>query len=364
MTPVAGYAARLAALPRALGILELHPQGLPLTDLAAELGLPADDLREVFMAYYLADLVALGSFALPVVEFFAPAHGPRARPDAPAGTRELDDGNRDEDGPDDADLAEADALPVDAQWVRVIGSDPEHELGVDHLTAGQLAALHAAAVDLLALEPDNAVLRGAVDAFEAALAPVAAPDDATVDAAVGGQRAAESAQTLHRAAEEHRRVRITYSRQWHPGTRERVIEPYRLVRTRRGWEVDAGPADDTAAVRTYLVSGIVDLHALEETFEPPADLDSRLTENRAAHTVRLVVPQSSRWAVERYAESTRVDSDDEGDVALTAELLPPVADRLGLMLLNCGPAAFVLDPDDLADAGARTARLLLDHHAG
>ena len=37
---VAGYAGRLAALPRALGILELHPQGLPLAELALELGLP------------------------------------------------------------------------------------------------------------------------------------------------------------------------------------------------------------------------------------------------------------------------------------------------------------------------------------
>ena len=35
VSPVAVYAQRLAALPGALGILELHPQGLPLADLAA-----------------------------------------------------------------------------------------------------------------------------------------------------------------------------------------------------------------------------------------------------------------------------------------------------------------------------------------
>ena len=159
-------------------------------------------------------------------------------------------------------------------------------------------------------------------------------------------------------------MRLTYSRQWHPGTRDRVVEPYRLVRTRRGWEVDAGPPDDVAAVRTYLVSGIVDLEVTDETFEPPADLDDLLARNRAAEPVQLVVPQESRWAVERYAESTRVTDDDEGDVALTADLLPPVADRLGLLLLCCGPDAFVVAPESLAGAGARTAQQLLAHHAG
>jgi proteasome accessory factor C len=336
---VAAYAGRLAALPRALGILELHPQGLPLPELAAELGLPPADLREVFMAYYLADLVELDSFALPVVEFFVPGREDREGPDA------------DDADPEDSDGAE---VPASAQWVRVIGADPEHELGVDHLTAAQLARLHTAAVDLLALEPGNDVLRAAVEAFETALAPGEASDAA--------HWGADTAAALHRAAEEHRRVRITYTRQWHPGTRDRVVEPYRLVRTRRGWEVDAGPADERAAVRTYLVTGITDLTVTDETFEPPPDLDALLAANRASETVRLVVPQSARWAVERYAESTTVTDDDEGDVALTAELLPPVADRLGLLLLCCGPEAFVVEPAGLADAGARTARLLLEHH--
>ena len=113
MSELAGYAKRLAALPRALGILELHPGGLPLSDLAAELGVEADDLREVVLAYYRADLVELGSFDQPVVEFFAP------------------------DAEDEVD-------PRTAQWVRVVSRDPEQELGVDHLGAEQLGRLFAA----------------------------------------------------------------------------------------------------------------------------------------------------------------------------------------------------------------------------
>lgn len=323
MSDVATYAARLATLPRALAILELHPQGLPLADLAAELGQPADALREVFLAYYLADLVELGQFDQPVVEFFAP------------------------------DAEEVD--PATAEWVRVVARDPEHELGVDLLSAEDLGRLFQAGSDLLALEPENATLRAALESFRAALWPADGP--------AGAQWKAETAQLLHRAVQEHRRVRITYVRQWHPGASERTIEPYRLQRTRRGWEVDAGPPDDVAAVRTFLVSGISACEVLDETFTPPEDLDDRLAAHRTAVAVDLVVPQARRWAVERFAESVSVRSDDEESVVVRAELLPPVQDRLGLMLLVCGPEAFVMAPEELTDAGLTVARELRAHHS-
>ena len=325
---VAAYARRLAELPRALAILELHPDGLPLADLAGELGVAPDDLREVFLAYYLADLVALGSFGQPVVEFFAPAG--------------------------EGSGADVEADPATAQWVRVVARDPEHELGVDHLSAEELGRLYAAGADLLALEPENATLRSALEAFRTALWPVDGP--------AGSEWKASTAQLLHRAAQQHRRVRVRYVRQWHPGVRERVIEPYRLVRTRRGWEVDAGPADDTAPVRTYLVSGLLDCALLDEVFEPPPDLDALLAAQRAPVPVELVVPQDRRWAVERWAESVTVLADDEEAVSLRADLLPPVRHRLGLVLLTCGPEAFVVAPRSLEDAGLELASALLAHH--
>jgi hypothetical protein len=325
VSELAGYAKRLATLPRALGILELHPGGLPLADLAAELGVEADDLREVVLAYYRADLVELGDFDQPVVEFFAP------------------------DAEDDVD-------PRTAQWVRVVSRDPEQELGVDHLSAEQLGHLFAAGSDLLALEPDNEVLRSALDAFQSALIP-AEGDEAAL-------WRAPTARLLNRAAQEHRTVRITYARVWRPGADERVIEPYRVVRTRRGWEVDAGPADDVAQVRTYLVSGISTCEVLDETFDPPPDLDALLVAQRAPVAVELVVPQDRRWAVDRFAESVTVTADDEESVSLRAELLPPVDQRLGLLLVCCGPDAFVMEPHSLRDAGEATAALLLQHHGG
>jgi len=333
VSQVAAYAKRLADLPRALAILELHPDGLPLADLGAELGVRPDDLREVFLAYYLADLVELGDFGQPVVEFFAP-------------------------GAVDDDDVEGDVDPATAQWVRVVARDPEQELGVDHLNAEQLGRLFEAATDLMALEPDNRTLRSALTAFHTALWPVDEPTDAT------WRGTASTARRLHEAAQDRRRVRIGYVRQWPPGAGERVIEPYRLVRTRRGWEVDAGPPDDVAAVRTFLVSGITTCEVLDDRFDPPPDVDALLAAQRAPVTVSLVVAQARRWAVERYAESVTVLADDEESVSLTADLLPPVEPRLGLVLLTCGPDAFVMAPRSLEDAGADLARELLQHHRG
>ena len=63
--------------------------------------------------------------------------------------------------------------------------------------------------------------------------------------------------------------------------------------------------------------------------------------------------------MERFAESVTVLADDEESVSLLADLLPPVAPRLGLLLLCCGPEAFVMTPADLDIAGATTARQLL-----
>lgn len=327
-TGTALYARRLAALPQLLAILELHPDGLPLTELATELGIDVPALREVLLAYYRADLVELGLFGQPVIEFFN------------AETR-----SDEEDEPD----------PATAEWIRVVASDPAQELGVDHLSAEQLALLHRAARDLLALEPDNQVLRGALDSFGTALWPSA-------DSTSGEDPREPVARDLYRAAQERRRVRIDYVRQWRPGGGSRVIEPYRVVRTRRGWEVDAGPADDIAEVRTFLVSGIGAYQLLDEHFDLPADLDQRLASHRAATPVHVVVPQERRWVVERYAEKVHVLADDEELVSLTAHLLPPLADRLGLLLLVCGPDAFVVQPEDLQDAGRVVAERLLAHH--
>jgi predicted DNA-binding transcriptional regulator YafY len=319
--PVARFAERVASLTMALTILELHPAGLPLAQLASELGTTTESLRQTLLAYYVADVAEQADFQLPVIEFIGSA------------------------GDDD---------PAQAEVVRVVSRDPERELGVEHLTAEQLGALHAAGSDLLALEPDNDVLRSALEAFETSLWPVAASDRA----GLGADIAAE----MNRAAQEHRRVRIVYARTWQPGTSERVVEPYRVLRTRRGWEVDAGPVDDAGRIRTFLVSGIREISMLDETFERPGNVDELIAVQRASVDVELVVPQTGRWAVERFAESVTLHEDDEESVKVRAAFLPPVEHRLGLILISCGPDAFVVAPHNQLDAGANVAQQLLEHH--
>ncbi len=323
MTPVALYAQRMAMLPAVLAALELHPQGLPLTELAAELDVDAEKLREMLLAYYVIDLAELGDFSRSVIEFLG--------------------------GDDDEDVD-----PLTAQRVRVVVPDPERELGVEHLSSEQLGKLFEAGTNLLALEPNNDVLRAALDAFQTALWPAEGPSGATWKAA--------TAQQLHQAVSDKRRVRITYVRQWRSGSSERVIEPYRVLRTRRGWEVDAGPADEISPVRTFLVSGIVACEVLDETFERPADVDDLVAAHRQPTEVELVVPQATRWAVDRFAERVHVVRDDEESVALRADLLPPAEQRLGLILLCCGTDAFVMEPSSMEDAGVDLAKELLAHH--
>jgi proteasome accessory factor C len=319
--PVARFAERIASLSNALTILELHPAGLPLAQLATELDTTTESLRQTLLAYYVADVAQQAGFRLPVIEFVGG------------------------DGDDD---------PARAEVVRVVSPDPERELGVEHLTAEQLSALHAAGNDLLVLEPDNDVLRSALGAFETSLWPVASSD--------GADFGDDIAPELNRASQEHRRVRIVYARAWYPGTAERIVEPYRVLRTRRGWEVDAGPADEAGRIRTFLVSGIRELSLLDDTFERPANVDDLVAAQRSAVDVELVVPQTGRWAVERFAESVTLLQDDEESVKVRAAFLPPVEQRVGLILISCGPTAFVMSPPGQMNAGANVAWQLLDHH--
>ena len=91
---------------------------------------------------------------------------------------------------------------------------------------------------------------------------------------------------FHRAVLDRRKIKIIYSRAWYPGVTERVIEPYAMVRTRRGWEVDAGPVDDHGRLRTYLLTGVQSFSVLDETFERPADVDALLRAQRGRRRSR------------------------------------------------------------------------------
>ena len=76
----------------------------------------------------------------------------------------------------------------------------------------------------------------------------------------------------------------------------------------------------------------------------------------------MVVPADKVWAVERFVEQVEVERQDEEGAQLLLQVLPPLRERVGLLLAVAGPEAFVVTPPDLADADAETARRLLEHH--
>jgi proteasome accessory factor C len=63
-----------------------------------------------------------------------------------------------------------------------------------------------------------------------------------------------------------------------------------------------------------------------------------------------------------YAESVEVLEADDESVKLGLELLPPLEQRVGMLLLAAGPDAFVVAPAELDSAGAVLAEELLLHH--
>ena len=127
--------------------------------------------------------------------------------------------------------------------------------------------------------------------------------------------------------------------------------------------VDAGPLDANGSIRTYLVSGIRAAEVLPDGFDRPLDVAERIAAARSETVVGFVVPQRSRWAVDVHAERVEVVREDEDDVELQAHLLPPLAERVGQILVLAGPAAYVTEPAGLRDCGADEARRLLAHHA-
>lgn len=315
-----GYVARIARLPRILATLGEHRGGLPLATLAAAEGVKEKELREDLLAYFSADpMWTLGLSRPPTLEFLGP------------------DGSE-----EDPNLAEV---------VRVVAETDD--LGVEMLDADELALIHTAATALLDLHPDDDDLASAVDVLTETM--LGHPTD---ERPAGGETLA----VLQEAVAARRVVRIEYSREWHAGVTTRAIQPLRLVQTRRGWEVDAGPVAGNGSLRTYLLSNVRSVEMLEETFEEPTRVAALLADQRALTRVRVQLPHDARWAADMYAEAVVVVDEDEETFTADLELLEPVEWRVGLLTLVGGPETRVLSPADLISAGPELAKELLAHH--
>jgi proteasome accessory factor C len=252
---------------------------------------------------------------------------------------------------DPADPDDWEAPPSDDDWV-VLKDSEQAVLGIEQFDADVLGPLYQAAEELLLEEPYNDDLRDAAALLRKRfLAGMRRPRHYNARA-VG---------LLGSAIRECRKVRIVYSRAWEPGVTERVIEPYVLIHTSRGAEVDAGPIDEQGQIRTFLVNRIRSLEVLDETFDRPGDAQDRSAVARQPTTVVGYVTHEGRWAIEKWSEDFSVKSQDAAGMAFEAQVLPPVPWRCALMMLMAGPDCS-WDGDKLdREVGVLAQRLIEQH---
>ena len=225
----------------------------------------------------------------------------------------------------------------------------------EHLSAGDLALIYTAGMALLDVDDNNEDLAEALGVISETMygEPGTQPQPAGWNQVL---------RPLQQGQEERRRVRIEYSRTWRPGVSARVIEPLRLVQTHRGWEVDAGPVGPEGNLRTFILSNVRSAELLDETFEPPPGLERLLERQRRTSTVRMELSQDARWAADMYAEHVSVVEQDESRLIADLELLAPVGDRVGLIILASGPETRVLSPNSVLPDAVGIIEELLRHH--
>lgn len=326
--------ARRLLIPEACDVLSRHNNRMAIGALAAALSAPVGELRRQVTAFGNAD--ESSTIHEPGFDQFLFIE----RPGSDDEDSYADDGADDDPGDSDEDVV-------------VLAGDLEDFLGTERFDAQVLGPLYTAAEDLLAQEPDNEALASAATKLREQFLPGIKPRRHYGQATI-----AATAEAIRL----NRKMRIIYSRAWQPGVTERVIEPYRLVNTRRGYEIDAGPIDEAGNLRTFIISRIHDYEVLESEFDRPPNAAELSDAMRETVAVTGFVPQASRWAINKYAERVKwLDDSGDDDVVFVAHVLPPVSERVALMALVAGPG-LALDDEQYEVARGQLARRLWDQH--
>jgi hypothetical protein len=251
--------------------------------------------------------------------------------------------------PADLDNPEA---PSDDDLVILRGDFGREVLGIERFGAAVLAPLYRAAAELAVREPGNRVLAQAAEVLRMELLAGVRP---------ASRFRADAIAVLSTAITSQLKVRIRYSRAWHPGVITREIEPLALVETGRGLEVDAGPVHPDGSIRTYLVSRISQAEALAEHFDPPVDITATVESHRSPQTVSGTVRVDRAWVIRRLAEEFRVTGRLGHQLRFEADLLPPVAWRAGLATIVAGRGTR-FDSQAHQQQAEELARELWAHH--
>jgi hypothetical protein len=322
MGSIPGFVHRYTRILDALEVLRHYPDGLPLAQLADELRTPVDDLRTEILAYYTAEPAVAEHYRLPGIAWLSPS-------------------GEEED-------------PRTAEVIVLTEPGALAELGAARLTVQDMAGIWRAGRVLLDYEPNNEALASALEVLAAEW--LEGPE---ADAEPGADQVA----TIRGAIEQRRRLRFRYERQWRPGISDREIDPYRLSRTSRGWELDAGPLDADGAPRTFLLANITsEVEVLSEHFAVPDGIERIIAANRAQLRVEVSLPQRVAWSVESQADASTPLRADEETVTDLVELSPPYPARLALILAPAMGEGMLMSHRELAPQINEHAARLLAHH--
>lgn len=215
--------------------------------------------------------------------------------------------------------------------------------------------------DLHGVEDDTA-LEGALAKLSAAAGDAAAAATSVqVDLAAGADP--EVLAVLRRALARHHRVHLRYLVATRDETTERDVDPVELTSHDGRWYL-AGWCHRAQGVRRFRIDRVLEATELDVDGTPPPEVltrdvdDALFSPGPGDPLVTLRLEPSARWV----SETVPVDSVEEvpgGSGALRVRLRVSDTGWLRRLVLRLGGAAQVLDPPDLAEEVADTARAAL-----
>lgn len=322
MTGARDQVARLLALAP---YLQAREGGVPLATVAADFGVPPQQIVKDLKVLWMCGLPGLGPEDLVEIDF-------EAFEDDPDGLVRI--ANADYlSRPLRLGSSEASALIVALRALRE-GSTGEAREVVDRT----LAKLEDAAAD------------GGVAPVEVRLRPGAAEEH-------------EVARLLGDAIERDRQVRLRYYVPTRDETTSRVVDPLAVLSAEGHDYLDAW-CHVAGGRRLFRVSRVESLEVLEEPRRehdvPPRDLSAGLFEAGPADlAARIHLAPGYRWVADYYPVSAVEEADDGG---LDVQLLVGDPRWLVQLALRLAPGVTVVAPAELGEAVRRRATIALGHY--
>jgi predicted DNA-binding transcriptional regulator YafY len=308
---------RVVSVADALPVLQSYPEGMPVAELADQLGVSVDDLTEDLEQASLVDVV-----------------DPRVTP-LHAGIAFVDDTGM--------------WVPAkQATRVRLVDDEAFDAMGLNLLSPVEALLLVQIGRAIARVDRDPHLL-SALDKLEEAV---------RLSTSGGTPEGVPILDTLNAAISQRRRITIVYSKAWSPAVITRTVEPLGLALVDGVWELDAGPVD-AGDIRSYLVRRIRSCEVLAETFEVNDEMRRLLAARRGTADVLMVVPADMVWLLDTAADKVVVERSDHSGTQVAVTVREPIEARLGVILAAMGPEAFVVHPPHYRNVQASAAARLL-----